>query len=105
MRAPKRLAGRWRIVETDLWDADETGDDRIVVANDGGGELHLVAISATIDCRFEKDRVEFTWMGFDEGDEVGGRAWGVVGKDGAMRGRIFIHQGDDSGFVARRAKK
>ena len=43
-----------------------------------------------------------TWEGFDEGDPVNGRGWTVVEEDGSLRGRIYFHLGDDSGFRAER---
>jgi hypothetical protein len=46
--------------------------------------------------------VEFSWDGFDEGDPATGRGWAVVEEDGSLRGRIFLHLGDDSGFRAER---
>ncbi len=30
----------------------------------------------------------------------GGRGWARLLKDGSLTGRIYIHQGDDSGFEA-----
>jgi hypothetical protein len=31
-----------------------------------------------------------------------GRGWAVLEEDGSLRGRIFFHLGDDSGFTAAR---
>jgi hypothetical protein len=39
----------------------------------------------------------------DEMDPAQGRGWAVL-KGDELHGRIFFHQGDDSGFVARRAE-
>lgn len=38
--------------------------------------------------------------GNEEMNEVSGRGWTVLGEDGHLRGRIFIHDGDDSAFEA-----
>ena len=46
--------------------------------------------------------VEFTWDGNDECDPASGRGWAQLQKDGSLRGRIYIHGGDDSGFKAIR---
>lgn len=35
--------------------------------------------------------------------EMTGRSWAVLGGD-ELHGMIFFHQGDESGFVATRAK-
>jgi hypothetical protein len=60
-----------------------------------------------MDCRFDqrdgKPLVEFSWQGKDEGDDVSGRGWAVIDADGTLTGRIYVHQGDDSAFTARRA--
>jgi hypothetical protein len=57
-----------------------------------------------VDCReVERDGrpgVEFSWEGNDECDPASGRGWAVLEKDGSLRGRIFFHLGDDSGFAA-----
>ena len=41
------------------------------------------------------------WV-IDEMDPASGRGWAVI-ENGELRGRIFIHLGDDSMFRARRA--
>jgi hypothetical protein len=46
--------------------------------------------------------VEFSWEGNDECDPASGRGWAVLEEDGSLRGRIFFHLGDDSGFTAVR---
>ncbi|MCA1706872.1 MAG: hypothetical protein LC808_27860 [Actinobacteria bacterium] len=45
-------------------------------------------------------RVDFTWEGNDEGDHASGRGWAQLETDGSLRGHIFFHAGDDSGFRA-----
>ena len=102
--------GRWRIVETGTWDQDAL--DLVVPAHitfdrQGLGEMQLIAIGASIDYRLE-DRngvpvVEFSWSGFDEMDPTSGRAWANVEGD-TMRGKLFIHQGDESSFIAKRER-
>ncbi len=75
----------------------------------GFGEFRLGFTRGSIDHRLvERDgmpAVEWTWVGSDENPEdkdgdVSGRGWGVLGQDGRLRGRIFIHDGNDSAFVA-----
>ncbi len=46
-------------------------------------------------------RVEFSWSGVDENDQVSGRGWLQVTGDQAQ-GFIFIYLGDDSAFTAVR---
>jgi hypothetical protein len=102
------VVGRWRIVETEVWGQDAL--DLVVPAyiafeGNGLGELQLIAIGASIDYRVEKrldgSVVEFSWSGFDDGDPTSGRASARIDGD-TMRGTLFIHQGDDSTFVAKR---
>jgi len=45
--------------------------------------------------------VDFSWSGFDDGDPTSGRGSARIDGD-TMRGKLFIHQGDDSTFAARR---
>jgi len=101
------IEGRWRIVETELWDQEAL--DLVVPAylrfdRNGLGEMELIAISASIDYRVEQRDgafvLEFSWSGFDEMDATSGRAWARIDGD-TIRGKLFIHQGDESTFVAR----
>ena len=101
--------GTWRIVETTLWDIDAL--DLIEAAHlrfdaSGLGELQLIAIGAGIDYRVsERDGmpfVEFSWAGYDDADPASGRGWARLEPDGALKGRLLIHQGDESAFTAYR---
>jgi len=108
VKTPKSFLGTWRIVETELWDQDAL--DLVVPAQmeftaDGLGDFRMIAIRGDLDCRFEGKRVEFSWIGDDEGDPANGRGWAQIGNDGKLRGRIYFHQGDDSAFVAERTRK
>jgi hypothetical protein len=107
MKTPKKFLGTWRIVETEMWDRDAL--DLVVPAHldfiaDGLGHFRMIAVEGGLDCRFEGNRVEFSWIGDDEGDPRNGRGWAEIGDDGVMHGRIYFHQGDDSSFVAKRKK-
>ncbi len=79
-RPQSLIEGRWRIVETELW--DQAALDLVVPAymrfdRSGLGEMELIAIGASIDYRVEqRDGVfvlEFSWSGFDEMDATSGR--------------------------------
>lgn len=107
MKTPKAFAGKWRITETELWDDDAL--DLVVPAYitfdaDGIGYFQMIAVQGGLDCRFEGDRVEFSWVGEDEGDPASGRGWAEITKKGILEGRIYFHQGDDSAFTARRSR-
>src|SRR3954454_3179929 len=71
------FAGRWRIVAMDVWSNDV---------------LDLA----------EKAHISFEGTSGGEIAFVAGRGWATSGTDGRLRGHIFIHQGDDSGFTCER---
>ncbi len=81
-RPMQLIEGRWRIVETELWDQealDLTVPAHISLGRNGLGEMQLIAIGASIDYRVEQRGdalvLEFSWSGFDEMDATSGRAW------------------------------
>ena len=43
---------------------------------------------------------EFSWAGSGDDTPASGRGWAALGPAGRLVGHIFIHNGDDSGFVA-----
>ncbi len=103
------FAGRWRISEMELWDRDAMdldGPAFIAFEAEAMGEFRFCAVQGWIDCRFgARDGlplVEFSWEGADDADQAGGRGWAIIEQDGHLRGRIFIHRGDDSAFAAGR---
>lgn len=108
-RAGAPLRGTWRLVETELWDVkdlDLVESAHLTLGPGGLGELQLLTIAAGIDYRISKREgmpfVEFSWAGYDESDPTSGRGWAHLAPSGALKGRLFIHQGDESGFTARR---
>ncbi len=98
--------GQWRIVEMELWDRaalDLVEPAFIDFGADGTGELRFIAVRGWIDWRVDEGgRVDFTWDGVDEGDQVHGRGWAIADGNGSLTGRIYFHRGDDSSFRAIR---
>ncbi|MFF0818316.1 hypothetical protein ACFYVR_24660 [Rhodococcus sp. NPDC003318] len=103
----RRLTGRWRIVEMDMWDRDaidlvEPGF--IEFTGDGTGQFGFVAVRGSMDCQTTERNghaaVEFSWDGDDDDSQVSGRGWAVLLDDATLEGHLFIHLGDDSGFRA-----
>jgi len=108
-KIPNPYIGRWRILEMETWDMDFidlVGEGHITFKKKNRGELQFGAVDCELDCRIEKlgdqERIDFSFAGFDEGDEVSGRGWAVLQDDG-LRGKIYFHDGDESGFVAERS--
>jgi len=106
MKINKSLIGRWRIVEMEQWDKDYIDmlvPGHITIGKDGTGTFHFGAVEAEVDCRDESiggvERLEFSFEGEDEGDQVCGRGWAQITGQ-SMTGRIYFHMGDDSGFTA-----
>ena len=68
-----KLVGCWRIVEADIWDRaylDLCGPAKIVIGADARGEITFGAMQATLDVEYGPTSIAFTWIGFDEMDEV-----------------------------------
>jgi hypothetical protein len=101
------FAGRWRIAEMEeCEDLDLLEPAHITFTGRDGGELVVLAIEANLNVRYgSRDGAacaEFSWEGLDDGSPTSGRGWAVLGTAGRLVGHIFIHKGDDSGFVAER---
>lgn len=100
------VAGRWRIVETDLWDqgaVELLGPGLIEFGDDQMGSVSFIAVQADIDYRhvnrLGRPATEFTFDGND-GHPINGRGWAAIEEDGSLVGRIYFHLGDESGFRA-----
>jgi hypothetical protein len=100
----------WRIVEMELWDRgglDLVSPAYVEFGADETGRFAFIAVEASMDWRDsprgDQPGVEFSWEGNDEGDPVSGRGWAVLADDEVLRGRIYFHFGDDSGFQAARS--
>ncbi len=76
----------------------------ITFGKDLTGNFQFGMVQGQMDCKLEErqsQRVEFTWHGFDEGDELAGRGHAEIVKD-ELHGHLYIHMGDDSAFLAVR---
>lgn len=101
------FAGPWRIVWMSGWDQDYVDMEvpgHVTFGAGQSGSFQFGMVQAQMDCRIDKQqaaRVEFTWHGFDEGDEVIGRGYAKI-VDSELHGHLYIHLGDDSAFRALR---
>jgi hypothetical protein len=107
------LLGRWQIVSMTEWDDDYLNEEveaYIEFSVDRLGSFQFGYVRGSIDHRITerdgKPAAEFSWEGGDgaDGTPLTGRGWAVLEGD-KLSGMIFIHLGDESGFVARHAEK
>lgn len=99
------ILGRWRIIETDLWDKDYLdmlGPAHITFRPDGASEFAFGAVTANLQCYYASDGVSSAWIGFDEIDEVSGEGSADIDDDGTLDGEISFHNGDEAQFKARK---
>jgi len=67
----------------------------------GSGDLHFLCVNAYLDCRPDDgEKVDFTFHGDDEGDEIFGRGWAAI-KENHLEGYLCFHQGDETTFKAK----
>ena len=100
--------GEWRIVDMEQWDREDLdllGPACLTLDRRGHGTMRFVAIEAGVDyrpgVRDGLPAVEFSFDGNDESDRISGRGWAVL-TAGTLRGRVFLHDGDESAFSATR---
>jgi hypothetical protein len=99
------FSGPWRIVWMSGWDqnyVDMEVPGHITFSADRSGSFQFGLVQGQMDCKIDKrqgELIEFTWHGFDEGDELTGRGHAeIVG--GELHGHLCIHLGDDCAFRA-----
>ncbi len=104
------LVGCWYIESMERWDRkyiDEEVRGYFEFDARYSGDFQFGYVQGQIDYRLvERDgkrAVEFTWDGQDEMDAVQGRGWMVLDGD-RLKGRLFVHLGDDSGIVLKRKR-
>jgi hypothetical protein len=100
------FTGYWRISHTDGWGRAALDLIRPAHLRFSGrsGSLLMIAIEASLDCRYEKGRVDFSLFGTDELDPIAGRGWATIDKAGKMKGMLFLHDGDETEFKAEKAE-
>jgi hypothetical protein len=105
----KAFAGRWRIVEMDQWGNDVLDlieEAHLTFRDVAAGEIAFGALKGFLDVRYgARDGsacAEFSWEGHDDRDAACGRGWAMLGTAGRLVGHIYIHNGEDSGFVCER---
>jgi hypothetical protein len=106
------FVGLWHIASMETWDEDYFNEEVqafIEFEDNGTGHFQFGYVSGYMDwrpaTRDGQQAVEWTWEGTDGADmtEMTGRGWAKLEGEG-LNGMIVIHLGDESGFVAKRAK-
>lgn len=102
------LVGTWRIVEMDQWDQefiDLVSPGQVSFEKGGRERIHFGAVDPDLDWRWDDatKRADFSFTGFDEGDEVTGRGWARV-ETGELLGHIAFHGGEESSFTAKKSR-
>jgi hypothetical protein len=99
------LLGRWRILEMELWDKDflDLLEPAYIlfgapVEGDGAGFARWEGAGDAAE-----GELAFG-VGADEMDEAHGEGWAELQDDGSLLGEISFHNGDESGFIARRCE-
>jgi hypothetical protein len=103
---PHEYRGWWRIIDISQWvndDIDICGTALISLTGHAD-RLRMFVLLAYVSCKPTKAGVSFTWEGAWEFDQVSGTGHVKLGKDGRIKGRIKIKDGDDSTFVAVRTE-
>lgn len=96
-----RYSGKWRIIESDYTDLPAPG--YVMLNPDKASGFKVGRLQGIMDCRIEEypgsERIEFSWYGKIGTVIAYGRGWAMI-RDEKLSGRIYIHDGDDSEFVA-----
>jgi len=98
-----KYSGKWRIIESDYTDLPDPG--YVTLKRIQASGFKIGRLQGIMDCRIEEyggsERIEFSWYGKIGTVIAYGRGWAII-RDEKLCGRIYIHDGDDSEFVAVR---
>jgi|GEM_PF-317550 len=104
----RKFMGKWHICASSEWDYDYlslVGRPEIEISSGGYGTIRFGAFEGILDVMKDElrpdDVMQFSFHGYDEGDEVFGR--GAAWMEGElMKGRIAFHRGMTSDFEAEK---
>jgi hypothetical protein len=111
-RPASPFTGQWHIISMDEWDEDYFNEEVqafVEYEPNGTGHFQFGYVSGYMDWRSTTrdggPAVEWSWEGGDgaDGTPMTGRGWAKL-EQNELHGMIVIHLGDESGFVAKRAK-
>ena len=98
------IDGNYEIVEMEVWskEAIDLVEPGFVRIKGNRGTLHFICVNGDMAIRKVKSGgYTFSWDGNDECDPASGLGDFTCDGD-ILTGRIFIHDGDDSSFVAKK---
>ena len=105
------IIGRFRIDEMDMWDKDYIDlveEGYIEFDKNGCGEFQFGCVHSGLHSRKnkseDKNKIDFSFEGSDEGNDVSGRGWVQIINDKQIEGYIAFHDGEASSFKASRKK-
>jgi hypothetical protein len=103
------FVGTWHITEMDMWDEDYFNMEVqafITIRADDSGEFQFGLVAASLYGGPEgDDGFSFTWEGSDEMEEASGSGWLELINRNELEGMFEFHNGDESGFKAKRVKE
>ena len=109
-KLPNPFGGLWHIISMETWDEDYFNEEVqafIEWEENGTGHFQFGYVQGSMDwrptTRDGQPALEWSWEGNDEMDPAQGRGWATL-TDNELHGMIFMHRGDESGFVAKRPK-
>jgi len=102
---PPEYRGWWHILDTGTWvnDGLDILGPALLSLNGSDDRLRMHCLLAEVHAYSTKSGVSFSWHGAWEYDPVSGTGSARLRKDGRLRGKIKIENGDDSTFLAERA--
>jgi len=107
MSKAQPFTGTFKITHMDEWDQDFVDEEVpafIRFDPDGQGAFHFGYVHGDMAVEFTerdgKPAAEWSWEGNDEMDPASGRGWVVLQDDGTLKGMLFFHNGESSGFTA-----
>ena len=98
------ILGKWRILELPGYEDDyaDMMEPAYILFEATRGEFAFGCVTGSFGGTGQSDAVAFDWDGADEMDEARGDGWAELQGDGSLVGEITFHNGDESGFIARR---
>jgi hypothetical protein len=98
------IGGRYEIIEMEQWNKEvvDPTESAYITIQGKRGNLHIISVDGQMEIKKSKDRYLFTWDGSNKCDPASGYG-NFTCSGNTLTGRIYLHDGDDSSFVAVKA--